>query len=417
MAHRGIRRWCLWGLLIAAAGLNLGQNCAGPAASNVPIASACGLHAAYCVEVIGKSPLAVAAGDINRDGPIDLAVANFGTDNVEVLLNDGRGGLTSSGKYKVGDSPGAIVAADLDGDGNLDLAASDGLGIAVLINRGDGTFERAVHIALDPQINAFPVSLTAADLDGDGAADLAATGLGYRFEPDSLTVTNLDNVAILGNNGSGVFTLAQTLIIDNPFPRLGDITAGDLNGDGRPDLVVDQSSGQVTVLLNQPAGGFTVAFSLDLGANHILSDVKVADLNGDGWGDLIVADNGDPLDPANTGGDVAVFFNQGGGTFGPPLLLRAGVAPTSIGVADVNRDGRGDLVVANNLSNDVSVLVNAGGGAFEPAWTFATGDGPTSVALADFNGDGITDLAVSHMISGAVGVYLNDGTGDFTSGR
>lgn len=417
MVVRGMRRWWLWGLLVLAACLALGQNCAGPAPSNVPIASACGLHAAYCVEVIGKSPLAVAAGDFNRDGAIDLAVANFGTDNVELLFNDGRGRLTSAGKYKVGDSPGTIAAADFDGDGNLDLAASDGLGVAVLINRGDGTFEPAVHVDLDPQINAFPISMTAADLDGDGAVDLAAAGLGYRFEPDFLTVTNLDNVAILHNNGSGTFTLTQTIIIDNPFPRLGDITAGDVDGDGRADLIVDQSSGLVTVLLNQGAGSFAVALALDLGANHILSDVKVADLNGDGRGDLIVADNGDPLDPANDGGDVAVFYNLGNGSFAQALLLQAGWAPTSIGVADVDGDSLPDLVVANNLSNDVSVLVNQGGGGFEPPWTFASGDGPTSVALADFNGNGIVDLAVSHMNSGAVGVYLNDGTGDFTSGR
>ncbi len=121
--------WCVWLLLIAAACLTLGQNCAGPP-SNVPVASACGLHAAYCVEVMGKSPFALAAGDFNGDGLPDAAAANFGTDNFELLFNNGGGMLVPGGRYKAGDSPSSIKAADLNGDGLLDLAGGDGIGIA-----------------------------------------------------------------------------------------------------------------------------------------------------------------------------------------------------------------------------------------------------------------------------------------------
>ena len=410
-------RWCAWVLLIAAACLALGQTCSGPAPSNVPVASACGLHAAYCVEVVGKSPIALAAGDFNGDGRPDVAAANFGTDNIEILLNDGGGAIVPAGRYKAGDSPGAIVAADFNGDGKLDLAASDGLGITVLINHGDGTFAPAVHVALDQTINAFPVSVTAADFNGDGAIDLAASGIGWTFDFQAVTSANADNVAILLNDGTGHFTLANTILIDNPFPRLGDITVGDVDGDGLPDLLVDQSSGRVTVLLNQGGGQFVNAFLVLVGENHILSAVKLVDLNGDGRLDLIVADNGDPLAAEGSGGDVVVFLNEGGGVFGSPVRIPTGNAPTSVVIADLNLDGQLDLAVANNLSNDVSILLNQGGVVFTPAVNFTTGEGPTSVVAADFNGDGHLDLAVSHMNSGAVGVYLNDGTGDFTSGR
>jgi hypothetical protein len=99
------------------------------------------------------------------------------------------------------------------------------------------------------------------------------------------------------------------------------------------------------------------------------------------------------------------------------LRITTGNAPTSVAVADVNRDGRSDLAVANNLSNDVSIVLNEGDGSFARTANFTTGEGPTSVAAADFDRDGDPDLAVSHMISGVVGVYLNDGTGCFTCDR
>ncbi len=416
MVPRRPQRWLARVVLIAAACLALGQNCAGPAPSpNLPVASACGLNATYCVEVVGKSPLALAGGDFNVDGAIDLAVANFGTDNVEVLLNDGTGRMTPSGKYKVGDSPGGLVAIDFNRDGYPDVAASNGYGVSVLLNRRDATLDRAVHFWLDQSINAFPVAVTAGDLDGDGTPDLATTGIGWILDFVNVTYANADNVSVLLNDGSGRFTIGQTLIIDNPYSRLGYIAAGDLSGDGRTDLVIDQSSGKVTVLVNQANGTVSESYSLDLGTDHLLGELKLADLNGDGGLDLIVADGGDPLDP-NDAGSVVICWNVGGVlAFG--VRMTAGAFPTSVAVADYNADAWPDLAVANNVSDDVSILLNQGGGAFLPARSFVTGDGPTSVVAADYDADGDIDLGVSHMLSGVVGVYLNNGTGCFTCGQ
>ncbi|HSW46081.1 MAG TPA: VCBS repeat-containing protein [Phycisphaerae bacterium] len=417
MKSRRVWKWCAWSILVLASCLCLGQNCAAPPSTNVPVASACGLHAAYCVEVVGRSPMAITAGDFNGDGMMDVAAANFGTDNVELLFNTGGGSLVSGGKYKVRDSPGAIVAADFDSDGDPDLAAGSGFGVAILANRGDGIFSPATYLSLDQRINAFPVSLTAADLDGDGIVDLATSGIGWIIDFAASTTSNADNIIVLRNNAFGTFTRSQTLVLDHPFPQLGDIADGDVDGDGRADLVVDAYPGRVIVLLNVGNATFEVSSTMDLGENHVLSGVKLVDLNGDDALDLIVADNGDPLDENTTGGDVAVFFNQGGGVFGSPLRITTGIAPTSVAVADLNLDGRPDLAVANNLSDDVSIVLNQGGGSFAAAANFATGDGPTSVVAADFSGDGIKDLAVSHMISGAVGAYLNNGAGSFICGQ
>lgn len=407
--------WCAWLLLIAAACLTLGQNCAGPP-SNVPVASACGLHAAYCVEVMGKSPFALAAGDFNGDGLPDAAAANFGTDNFELLFNNGGGMLVPGGRYKAGDSPSSIKAADLNGDGLLDLAGGDGIGIALLIGRGDGTFQSATQLLLDQTINAFPLSAAAADFNGDGAIDLAASAMGWKLDFLAGTASNMDNVGVLLNDGTGRFSLASTIVFDSPYPQLGEITAGDVNGDGLPDLIVAQSSGQLVVLLNQGGGAFANAFSVPVGENHVVSDLELADLDGDGRLDLLVADNGDWLDPTGGSGGLVIFRNDGG-TFHSPSVIAVGDAPTSIMPADFNGDGLLDLAVANNVSNDVAILLNLGDGTFTAPVRFETGAGPTSVVAADFNVDGVLDLAVSHMITGAVGVYLNDGGGCFTCGR
>ncbi len=411
------RNFCAWVLLVAAACLALGQNCAGPPPSNVPVATACGLHAAHCVEVAGKSPIALAGGDFNGDGHSDVAAANFGTDNVELFFNDGAGALLPGGRYKVGDSPGAIVAADFNADGRLDLAASDGLGIAILINGGDGTFASAVHVVLDKSINAFPVSITAADLDGDGDVDLAASAIGWTIDFQTFISENIDNVGVLLNDGAGAFSLAETVRFDHPHPRLWDITAGDVDGDGRTDIVVDQSTGLVNFLLNRGGGSFENAFSITLGEEHDLSDVRLVDLDGDGKLDLVVADNGDPLDLDDAGGGVAIFRNRGGGRFEQIVFVVGGDTPTSIAVGDYDADGRPDVAIAHNRSDDVMILFNQGPNTFAATQRFPVGDGPTSVMAADFNGDGRLDLAVAHMISGAVGLHFNDGTGCFTCNR
>ncbi len=405
-------------LLAVSAGLCLGQNCTPP--PDPPAASACGLNATYCVAIIGKAPFALTVGDFDSDadGRLDLVAANFGTDNIEVLLNDGLGAMAPAGKYRVGSSPVAIVSGDWDGDGDLDVAISDGRGVSILYNNGDATFGRTVSRSTNPDLNGFPVGVTSADFNGDGWPDLAAPGIGFILDFSSATPSfaNADHVAILVNDGEGRFNTAQTLILDNESPRLSNIDAGDLNGDGWPDLAIDQSSGKVTVLLNDGTGAFSIGRELEIGDNHLLSDVRIADVDGNGMADLIVADNGDVFDPEDIG-QVLVYRNRGNARFFAPIRLAAGRYPTSTAVTDLDGDGLLDLAVANNGSDNLSLFFNRGVHAFGAAKTFGVGDGPTCVVAADFNGDDIPDLAVSHLNSGTVGIYINDGTGDFTPDR
>ena len=191
------------------------------------------------------------------------------------------------------------------------------------------------------------------------------------------------------------------------------VTAADLNGDGKPDLIVANSAANtVSVLLNTTAPGaatpsFAAQQTFATGSGPFF--VRAADLNGDGKPDLLVA-NGD----SNT---VSVFLNTtapGATTpsFADQQTFATGHEPDSVTAADLNGDGQPDLIVANDSSNTVSVLLNTTAlaitsPAFAAQQSSATGSSPVSVTAADLNGDGKPDLIVANKISNTVSVLLN----------
>ena len=142
--------------------------------------------------------------------------------------------------------------------------------------------------------------------------------------------------------------------------------------------------------------------------------VAVADLNRDGIADLIVADN-----PA---GNITVRLGNGAGTFRTPAFYGVGNQPVAIATGDFNADGQTDVAVANSQDGTVSILIGKGDGTFQTATSFAAGPDPMSLAVADFNGDGIADIVVANFITGGglnyttnVGIFLGNGDGTFQS--
>jgi hypothetical protein len=137
----------------------------------------------------------------------------------------------------------------------------------------------------------------------------------------------------------------------------------------------------------------------------VFSAVVVADVNGDGKPDLITANRGSLLNPGTT---VSVLLGNGDGTFQAATNFAAGLDPVSVAVADLNGDGRPDLVVGNSYfgSNMVSVLLGNGNGTFVAAVNIPAGATPRAVALGDVNGDGLPDLAVANFSSASVSVLL-----------
>src|SRR5205823_2296135 len=210
------------------------------------------------------------------------------------------------------------------------------------------------------------------------------------------------------------------------------VAVGDLNGDGKVDLVVANSQeGTVSVLLGNGDGIFQAARSFEAGLGGGPVWVIVVDINGDGKQDVVLDDvykyrasvlfgNGDgklDLVTASVGNVmVAVMLGNGDGTFQPARMYPFVGDPASIVVRDLNGDGKPDLALANNDAPDarVSVLLGNGDGSFQPVRSFSVGAAMSkSLAAGDFNGDGKVDLIVANAGSNNVSMLLGNGDGTF----
>ena len=200
-----------------------------------------------------------------------------------------------------------------------------------------------------------------------------------------------------------------------------------MNADGKLDLIVGNgydgsipSNGGVGVLLGNGDGTFQSAVTHDTGGPGSLANgVVVTDVNGDGKPDLIVANScGDSY--CLTGSTMAVLLGNGDGSFQPPVAYSSGGTAWSLKVADVNDDGKLDIIVAN-ANGSVGVLLGNGDGTFQPVQTFgAGGQGNYAIVVLDVNGDGKLDVIVSDLCfagdcsdQGGVGVLLGNGDGTF----
>jgi hypothetical protein len=179
---------------------------------------------------------------------------------------------------------------------------------------------------------------------------------------------------------------------------------GDIDGDGKPDVVTVNDDETISIFIGQPGG--TLGSRRDYLASGSPSGAAIADLNGDGNADVAVADRG---------GFVAVFLNRGDGILAPKQDYAAGPFPSSIAAGDLDGDGSPDLVLS--ASESVSVLRNNGNGTFAAAQGYPVGGG-ASVALGDLNGDGKLDAVTGNGGAGAgVSVLLNKGDGTFQAAR
>jgi hypothetical protein len=348
---------------------------------------------------VDGAPSAVAVGDFNHDGNLDMVVANdFGSD-LSVLLGNGNGTFKPQTLIPLDGRPVAVVVGDFNGDGILDIAAltSD---VFILLGNGDGTFRVG---GMFP-VAATPTSLAVADFNHDGVLDLA--------------VTEADGVDVLLGNGNGTFKTAKNY-------RAGDgpvwVATGDFNGDGKVDLVVSdigQNSGLVSVNVLLGKGNGTFGSPIETGNLKAGGgSVVVGDFNGDGK--LDVAVGGPSFDSADSM-PIAVLFGDGTGKFDNPEYITTGINPAFVATADLNGDGNLDLIAVNSYGGDVTVLLGNGHGHFAVGPNYAAGGnnpGYSVAAFGDFNGDDRPDLAVTNPLTNNVSVLLNTGSGRFAAAR
>lgn len=351
-------------------------------------------------------PSNVALADLNKDGPLDLIVASEEARTVTVLLGDKTNGSfrAATGRpITLSESPGQMVLGDVNGDDRLDVAldSHDSYNVTLLLGDGNGSFALAPNSPIVMKRGQHPHThgLGLGDLNGDGKLDLA-------------TVNNEDNdVSVAFGDGRGGFTLAPRspfTVGPSPYP----LTLGDVNNDGRLDIVATASatgpkraqqlasSRALTLLLADGQGGFRRSeIPLRTGQPWFAA---VGDLNGDRKPDLVATHHDQSA--------LTVLLGNGNGGFsetaGSPLDMGHNV--WQIALADANHDRRLDVIAASGDS--IRVMLGDGSGNFRPAphSPFATARGTWRLAVGDINHDGKPDVVTSNSDSNSVTVLFGN---------
>ncbi|NOT00533.1 MAG: hypothetical protein HOP29_07885 [Phycisphaerales bacterium] len=298
----------------------------------------------------GEEPASAVADDWDGDGDRDLAVCNRRSQNVSLMLNNGSGGFPRDAFYATGGTfdfgeAEFMTAADFNGDGDIDILTNTGQNLGVFLNGGKGSFVGPVPTELD--CRPF-LPLFAADFDGDGNNDAAyATSCNNAFR-------------VLFNAGDG--RLARPVEAFHVDGGIQFSAVGDLNNDGRPDLVAaDQSGGGDTATQRGSNGRLIAALNLSGGAfspgietPHNLSglqDMVVAEFTGDADRDVVAIGN-----------NVASLFpGNGDGSFSARTDYALNGFPRRVGVGLLNNDAFLDLIIA--LENGIIIFFNDGTGA------------------------------------------------------
>ena len=320
--------------------------------------------------------------DFDRDGILDLAVANADDATVIVLRGLGGGAFAAPVAYPVGASPAALVAVDLDGNGAADLVsanAGDGT-VSVLLNDGAGGFPSRTEYPAG--LSPLALAVASVDSDLDGSIDLVlADAVG-------------SSVEVLLNDGSGGF-LPPLEYATGAIPT--SIAVGDFDGDGRVDVATgDGGDAAVTALVGDGLGGFVSRTDLALGATP--ASLVARDFDGDTVLDLAVTVSSD--------GSLTVLHGNGDGTFEFQGVLTVGSGADGMVSGDFDGDGTTDLAVADAAAGAVRILRGTGLGTFVPFFSLDLGGGPATLSVGDFNGDGILDLAASDPSDGTVVILL-----------
>jgi uncharacterized repeat protein (TIGR01451 family) len=323
--------------------------------------------------------------DMDGDGDLDIVTTQQAPGNsVTVLLNNGDGTYGTPIVNFIGTAAFVGAIADFNGDGDLDMVvgvSGTPNTLRVLLGNGTGTLTQSG--------SAIPVSsgffIESLDADGDGDRDIITRG-----------TTN--DLVLLKNTGGGAFD-PPVSIYAGPVGLRAAI--GDYNVDGRVDIVLARTDANFTILLGNGSGGFTASGDFVTAAVP-RAVLALGDLNGDGHLDLGVAE-GSSLSFTSR---LTLRFGTGTGSFGPEVDVSPGNTSNSTVSADVNGDGKLDLVTNHAVRTAVSVQLGNGAGGFSAPGYFAT-TAFSNPAVGDVDGDGKPDI-LSGDEDGTIGILLNN---------
>jgi hypothetical protein len=373
----------------------------------------------------------IVIADLNRDGRPDIVLANQGchtlnVDCVGVLLGNGDGTFRPVAVYAdgyIGWAGGGnfhvpMMIADINGDGKLDLFVvsqtdknlGDGL-LDVLLGNGDGTFQ-PVKTYDSGGFGAFSASMS--DVNGDAKLDVVVFNCVTAGPTDCLGFNKEGVVGVLLGNGDGTFQAVRKYGSGGVAWFNPPLVIADVNHDSKPDILTGNycpnnnctTHGSLGVLLGNGDGSFRSAVTYDPGAGAAPLSMAVADLNGDGNVDVVV------------GPGIGVFLGNGDGTL-QPVAVYPWIPASQVFVADLNHDGKLDLLGINSSASDpdntADVLLGNGDGTFRgPEHHKLGGTQFANATLADLNGDKKPDLVAANWCcrptgyeEGTVGVLLN----------
>jgi hypothetical protein len=360
----------------------------------------------------GFHPASVIAADFNGDGKLDLAAVSYTDRMISVFPGDGVGGFALAVLTTIASPPYQIVAGDIDGDGLPDLAVETTVGVQFLLGTGGGQFRAAAQFS-------FGGRIALVDFNNDGKLDALFSGstfsvlLGHgngEFDPpitfsmgalaigdfnqDGVSDILLSTGVFLGD-GLGSFSLVGSSVIIGQYPLVDDF-----NGDGLPDVVsIFDGGGYPQLLVSFGNGDGHFASASEFAAQTTPSFVSSADLNADGKPDVLTVDYR---------GILSAFLGNGAGGFDPPVLTTIPVPVNNIGVGDFDGDGFPDVVIEGSdyLGYFLSLLHGDGSGRFGPPARFPA-VAAAGLAIGDFNGDHHLDVSLGNY------VFFGDGAGNF----
>lgn len=352
----------------------------------------------------GSLPSAIATTDLTGKGHTDVVTANYGDGTVSVLLGKGDGTLAPAVSYAADSQASAVTIADVNGDHIPDIVTANQVGdVSILLGNGNGTFKPPVQVQIPGGYQ--PSGVAVHDLNGDGKADLVvADGPGINGNGPS-------GASVLFGNGDGTFQSPVFYASGNTYQKTNQIIIADFTGDHIPDLAVIANNcaygnGQISILPGHGDGTFGNPI---VTMESCMFSTAASDVNRDGKLDIVAVLGNSPVDSFPTRADV--LLGNGDGTF-----TTAAEAPTApeqqangVAIGDFNLDGKLDAVLSDHYPGNVSLFLGNGDGTLQPVTNL---DGepnnvPVGIASADLNGDGKPDIIVVNRDYNEITVRLN----------
>ncbi len=359
----------------------------------------------HCGEIVTQ--------DLNNDGLLDLAVANYMDADVTLLFGDGTGSFSNRTDLPAGNLAMGLVSEDFNCDGFYDLAVTNlhdaDREFVVYINNGTTPGFNRTEYNFSSWRDVYFRDIIAADFNSDSFVDLAMLDHGS------------EQVFVFCGDGSGRYDSypIRSSAIGDWKEGVKQMTAADFNNDGILDVAVSAEGyyggvDVVNILFGDGTGKFPrdTKVSIDVDSPRV-NDIVAADFNSDGAMDIVVADN-------EFNGGCGLFYGDGTGNFSNKTYMGTGNKPFGVISFDANTDGAADLVVANSRDNDISIILNDGSGEFINEKRYQEFDkqftcvGLRDIAQGDFNNDRFIDLAVATDSPNMLTILFGNGQGSYS---